>query len=179
MKRIYLDTNILLTLWAPVDPFFHSCIQIRKAIEKKEINALFSGFGLAEVASVVERQKRKFSVKDPVESTLAIEFVKKITLIKNLEIIDDFVTYNIDIQDNMVNISSSHWLCIDVAKNIGLKTLDNLHIASLLSIQNMSGKNVDYFVTNDREILSKANLIKKRYKVSVVASDNLISLEGL
>ncbi len=179
MKRIYLDTNILLTLWAPLDPLFQSCLKIRKAIEENEINAFFSGLGLAEVASVVERQKRKFSIKDPRESTLAIEFIKRIVLIKNLDVIDDFSVYKIDILDNFINISSSHWLCIDVAKKIGLKTLDNLHIANILSIQNKTGKDVDYFVTNDKEILLKANLIKKRYDFSVVASDNLISIEGL
>ena len=96
-----------------------------------------------------------------------------------MDVVDDFPTYKIDIQDRIINISSSHWLSIDVANKIGLKTLDNLHIAALLSIQNMTGKNIDYFVTNDREILSKANLIKKQFKFSVVASDNLISLEGL
>lgn len=179
MKRIYLDTNILLTLWAPLDPLFQSCVQISKAIEKKEIYAIFSGVGLAEVASVVERQKQKFSLKDPRDRTLAIEFIKRIVLIKNLDVIDDVSAYKIDIQDKIINISSSHWLCIDVAKKIGLKTLDNLHIANIISIQNMTGKKIDYFVTNDKEILFKANLIKKLFKFSVVASDNLISLEGL
>ena len=36
MKRIYLDTNILLTLWAPLDPLFQSCLKIRKTIEENE-----------------------------------------------------------------------------------------------------------------------------------------------
>ncbi len=179
MKQLYLDTNILLTLWAPLDPLFQSCFKIRKAIEENEIHAIFSGLGLAEVASVVERQKKKFSIADPRESFLAIEFLKRIVLIKNLQIIDDLSVYKIDIQDKIINISSSHWLCIDVAKKIGLRTLDNLHLANVISIQNRIGKDVDYFVTNDKEILLKANLIKKRYKLSVVASDNLISLEGL
>ena len=179
MKRIYLDTNILLILWAPLDPLFQSCWKIKKAIEENEILAIFSGLGLAEVASVVERQKRKFSIRDPRENILAIEFIKRIVMIKNLDVIDDFSVFKIDILDSIINISSSHWLCIDVAKRIGLKTLDNLHLANILSIQNKTGKNVDYFVTNDKEILLKANLIKKQFNFSVVTSDNLISLEGL
>ena len=62
MTAVYLDTNVILSKWANKYPYHVESKTIIKAIEGQDIKGYFSAFGLAEIASVVERQKIQFTI---------------------------------------------------------------------------------------------------------------------
>lgn len=179
MKTLYLDTNVMLSKWVLTDPFHEDSKKIINAIQNSKIKGLFSGLGLAEVASVVERQQEKFSGEIEKELKLGTEFIKKITMITNLEICDIIYPINSIIANENKELSIIHWQCFEVASKIHLKTLDNLHIAIITLLEKIKGKKIDYFITSDKEIVSKANQIKKEYGFAVLQPNQLVTLEGL
>lgn len=179
MKTAYLDTNILLARWDSSDPIHEQSSEIILAIKNKKIKAIFSGIGLAEIASVVERQQQKFSQNIPSNVNLSLEYIRKILRITNLEIYDIAIPLEVSIGKQHLSISAVNWLCIEVANDIGLRTLDNLHLAIASLIKQLTGEPIDYFVSNDKGILAKAVIVKKKYDFAVASPKELIKLEKL
>ncbi|MHA2364843.1 MAG: type II toxin-antitoxin system VapC family toxin [Candidatus Hodarchaeales archaeon] len=178
MKSIYLDTNVLLAKWVKSDPFYYESQKIITSIEKTQIKGYFSGFGLAEVASVVERQVSKFNLNQ-FKGSLAIEFVKAIREINNLTITEIFTPVNLLINDQKTVLSIIHLKTIEVAHKVKLKTLDNIHISIITLLMQYQGKKIDYFTTGDKEIISKGNEIKLNFGISVVDPSEFVRIEGI
>jgi predicted nucleic acid-binding protein len=59
MKRVYIDTSVLLAKWVPTDPYHEECIKIVEVVKNEKIAGIFSGLALVEVSSVVERISSK------------------------------------------------------------------------------------------------------------------------
>lgn len=167
MKSVYLDTNIILAKWALKDPYHQASKKIIAAIEEKKINGYFSGFGLAEVASVVERQKTKFLSHIPNGLSLGIEFIKFIRNINNLEIIEIIHPANLLVSGKKTIISAVNLRVIYTAANLRLKTLDNVHISILDLINRITDKTIDYFITGDKDILGKRTEIADKFQLHI------------
>jgi predicted nucleic acid-binding protein len=179
MKRVYIDTSVLLAKWVPTDPYHEECIKIVEAVKNEKISGIFSGLGLVEVASVVERQYNKFSLELTQEISLSAEYLKRIVMIPHLEILDIVYPTNTIIAGSKFELSLINLQSFDLASKFHLKTLDNLHLAICILIDKMTGKSVDYFVSGDREIVSNAHQIKTEYNFSTMYPDELVRLEGL
>lgn len=179
MNNIYLDTNVLLAQWAPLDPYYTASNDIIHAIRVEKIKGYFSDFGLAEVASVVERQKTKFSDVKLIKIPLALEYVKKIRLIPNLELINTAIQSNFLIAGKKTSMSEIYWKSIDIAVNTQLKVLDTIHIAIVALMPSLQGKKMNYFITADQEILKKGKKIKQEYDFAVLSPEEIIRVEGL
>jgi predicted nucleic acid-binding protein len=77
MTAVYLDTNILLARWIKDDPYHLDRSLLVSAIEKGELTAYFSTFGLCEVTSVVKRQEQKFSYISKTSKEHSVVYIKK------------------------------------------------------------------------------------------------------
>ncbi|NHJ03163.1 MAG: PIN domain-containing protein [Candidatus Heimdallarchaeota archaeon] len=179
MKNTYIDTSILLANWVKTDPFHEECKKVIEAIKTRTIYGIISGLGLVEISSVVERQQNKFLPKLPPNISLTAEYLKRIIMVPNLEIIDIFLPKSALIAGSKIELSLVYLQAIDLAPKFHLKTLDNLHLATCVLINRTTRKSIDYFVSGDQEIVSKAHQLKSEYGFSSVFPDELIKLEGL
>ncbi|MFX0207227.1 MAG: type II toxin-antitoxin system VapC family toxin [Candidatus Hodarchaeota archaeon] len=179
MKYVYFDTNIVLAKWAPLDVYHSEANLIFSALAAGQFSAVFSGFGLCEIASVVERQSQKFPIQIKPNISLSLEYLKQIVKVPKLEIIDIFSSINVRISGKSLELSTIFWRGIDIANKLRLKTLDNIHIAIADIISHISGKTIDYFLTGDKEVLSEQRHIKKSYGFSVVSPIEFVNLEGI
>ena len=179
MKRLYLDTSVLLARWSPLDVHHSSSLSIYNAISSGKISGYLSDFSLAEIASVVERQQQKFQVTLPPNTYLALEFVKRILLTPNLVLVSTSAESNIVIAQQITSLSTVYWKSIDVAIATKLKTLDNIHLAITSSLFSLLGQKMDYFVTADHEILKKGQQIERIYGYQVISPKKLIKKEDL
>ena len=174
MKHIYLDTNILLSKWSPLDSSYSDSNKIIELIIDGKIKGYYSDFSLSEIASVVERQQAKFSQNSITKTALALEYVKRVILTQNLEIIDTSQQANILIAGKRTNMSAIYWKSIDIAVKTQLKTLDNIHIAIAVFILSILGKRAEYFITADQEIISKEKEIKENFGLSILSPKEFI-----
>lgn len=179
MKRVYLDTSVLLAKWVPSDPYHEESKKIIEAVTTERITGIFSGLGLAEASSVVERQQGKFSLDLAPDISLSAEYLKRIVMIPHLEILDIVYPIPTVIAGSKVELSMIYWQSLDLAPKFHLKTLDNLHLAISVLIDKLKGRTIDYFVTGDHEIVSNAHQIKNEYGFSTMFPDQLVILEGL
>ena len=179
MKTIYLDTNVLLAKWSPNYPFHKESGQIISATEMGTIATVFSTIGLCEVVSVVKRQEMKFLPKSDPKPSMTIEFIKRIRTIKNLTIFNDNIKIDVSIAGIRTEILSTYWKSIEIASKIGLKTSNNIHLATEIVFQRVTGRQIDYFVSADKMIILEARTIKKAIGVTVVTPDQFLVLEGL
>ena len=88
--HLYLDTSALLARWAPQDPHHLDSLTLFQGIASGAFLGYLSDFSLVEIAAVVERQQAKFSGKLPslpASSSLALEYLKKVLLSPNVQLI--------------------------------------------------------------------------------------------
>ena len=173
-----LDTNVILSKWVGSDPYFAESNALVSAIEKDLIAGFFSGLGLVEVASVVERQRKKFASEEPVGPKLSMEFIKAIKKVSNLAIVDIILPAKTIISGSPTELSAVHWISIEIAIRTALKSLDCLHLGIAYLIPRVQGIEIDYFVTGDGGILAKAGEIRRICGFSVVNPKEFTTLEG-
>jgi predicted nucleic acid-binding protein len=63
MRKIFLDTNIILDLLAQRMPFYQDAAEIFSSGDRKEINISISGLSLADVHYILSRQNPKMEVR--------------------------------------------------------------------------------------------------------------------
>jgi len=179
MKQVYIDTSVLLAKWIPTDPYHEESKKIVEAVTTQRIIGIFSGLGLAEASSVIERQQGKFSLELAPDISLSAEYLKRIVMIPHLEILDIVYPIPTVIAGLNFELSIIYWQSLDLASKFHLKTLDNLHLALSVLLDKLKGRTIDYFVTADHEIVANAHRIKTEYGFSPMFPDQLVILEGL
>jgi hypothetical protein len=96
-----------------------------------------------------------------------------------LTIHNDNIKIDVSIAGIRTEILSTYWKSIEIASKIGLKTLNNIHLATEIVFQRVTGRQIDYFVSADKMITLEARTIKKAIGVTVVTPDQFLVLEGL
>lgn len=162
-----------------MDIHYISSLSLYNAIVSGKIQGYISDFSLTEVASVVERQQLKFQLALPSHTHLALEYVKRICLIPNIQLVNTSSDSNVTIAQQTLKLSTVCWKSIDVAVLSKLKTLDNIHIAIASSLFSLIGRKLDYFVTADHEILSIGQRIEQAYSFQVISPEKLVKKENL
>ncbi len=184
MKSLYLDTSVVLGYWASTDPNYDAITNMFRAIKNDVLKGFISTLGLCEIASVVERQKSKFERILDVhgrifDAPLSIEYLKAIITIPNVFIVTCPDVGSITIHDKVIKIPSVTWKAIKLAAITKLRSLDNLHLAIACSLSDCLGEEIDYFVTNDNEIINRGATIKKSCNFPVISPKELVRIEGL
>lgn len=180
MSRVYIDTSVLLARWAVSDPHHQASQKLLTAIQEEHIQATISTLTLLEVASVVGRQQAKFSDFLLTDLDLAVEYVKKIVEIKELEIVDTFFQKTrLQISNREIECSRSIRNALLMSSLVQLKSLDNLHLGIIITLNQSSAPSIDYFVTGDQGILTKREVIEQRLKIQTITATELLEIEGI
>lgn len=70
-------------------------------------------------------------------------------------------------------------VALGITPKIGLKTLDNLHLAAIVITSRIYGQKIDYFVTLDEEIIKHREEVKALIDASVLTPAELVKMENL
>ena len=179
MKRLYLDTNILLALYAPMDKGHKNSAKIVGAVEAGQVNALTSTLTLIEIASAVKRASRKFArATSSDQEMIPGSFVRKTLRLKNLEYVGLGSEISLHTESD-VRIPAVYAVALKAVRTLPLRTSDLLHVASAYAAVRLLGKQLDYFTTLDEEILDACREIKTLLGCPSVTPDEIIKLEGL
>jgi len=151
---LYLDTNILLARYSPREPGYTDSKKILDAVERGDAEAVTSIITLVEVTSSVSRSYNRLR-KDPAlkREEVAGAFLKRIVSIKNLSFIPLGGEISLNIEERTIEIPALLAVALELAPKTGVKTLDNLHIASAVVATRIYGQKMDYFVTLDEDLL--------------------------
>ncbi len=178
MKRLYVDTNILLAMYAPADRGHTSSTRLIKAVEEGLLEATTSTLTLIEIASAVKRAGRKFHPAKESDQELAGSFVRRVLRIKNLE----YIGLGGEIPlgtGSAARIPAVYAAALKAVRTIPLRTLDLLHVASAYTAVRLLGKNLDYFATLDDGILEARREVKEFLGCPSVTPDEIVKIETL
>ena len=178
MKRIYLDTHVLLAIYAPEDKGHQSSTKLVSAVEDERVKALTSTLALIEIASAVKRSSRKFAQDEGSDQELPGSFVRKTLQIKNLEYINLGTETPLG-QESQTRIPAVYAIALKAVRTLPLRTLDLLHVASAYAAIRLHGKELDFFTTLDRGILDARREIKTLLGCPSVTPDEVVTLEDL
>ena len=156
--RVYLDTNVLVAYFKPNDPYY---LDSRAILNCSRINKVVSFLTLAEFSSAISRLEKGGQVEFAPEIRAIISKIppreKAIILSKyivkkfNLEVLGAKEPVNLKIGDKPVLFPLEFLKIINLSCELGLKTLDNLHIA-VVALENKIAE-IKYFVTGDNDII--------------------------
>ena len=74
------------------------------------------------------------------------------------------------------SIENTFTLAYKIGPQVQLRTLDNIQIASAVKIKQYSSYDVEYFLTNDKNILNKGAMIRNITDIIPISSEALIKL---
>lgn len=138
---VYLDTGVILSPYHPGDPYQAHSLSI---LTSRAITKTTSHIGLIELSATISRLRARDDIQLPneVESALAsLDFNKQVYsmllfMLANgnvrVSVPDTIVTLNLE--NNRLSLSSMFVEAFNLAPRSFLKTLDNLHVASLYSL---------------------------------------------
>lgn len=178
-KRLYLDTNVLLAVHAPMDKGHNGSATVVRAVEEGRLDAVTSTLTLIEVASAVKRSSQKFSRATTIsDHEIPGSFVRKTLNTKNLEFIGMGSEMSLG-HESRFRIPAVYAVALKAVRTLPLKTLDLLHIASAYAAVRLMGKTLDYFATLDRGILDAGREVKSFLGCPPVTPDEVVKLEDI
>lgn len=185
MKTVYLDTSVVVSPYHPGDPYQAHSLSI---LTSQVLTKTISHIGLIELSATVSRLRVANEIQLPteVESTLSsLDFSKQVYSILlfmlkrgDVKVLVPDIIVTLNLEDLRLNLSSIFVEAFNLAPRTLLKTLDNLHVASLHSLLK-EGHSIHYMVTGDEEILKARKNITKLTNVPVTSPSELIELEPL
>jgi predicted nucleic acid-binding protein len=169
---LYLDSNVLLAKYAPLEPHHNEAKRLIQSIEKGEEKAFTSTLTLIETAATISR-----TYNTPKKLTISREdltgaFLKKIINIPNLDFIPQGGEISLNLGNKKIDLPATYSVALEVASVAQLKSLDALHIASALTATRIYGEKIDYFVTLDEGILNQGPALETM-KIKVISPKTL------
>jgi len=178
----YFDTSSILSYWIIGEIHHQSIFELftevpdksgKESIAKYKFTGILSGLVLTEIASVVERQQSKFNLDTTVD--LSKEYIRSTLKLPNIRLIDPIIS-----KDNSLLTYAMYTESIQLAPNLRLKSLDNLHLSIVSLITKQDQYQISYFVTGDKEILENSRKIRSHLGITVVTPDTFLeSIEQL
>jgi len=174
--RLYLDTNVILSRYAPDEPQHVEAKKLLEEIEGGKLAAVTSVLTLVEVVSTITRAYERFT--DKTESLKREEitgiFLRRIMKIRNLDFIPVGGEVSIKVEERSVKLPASFAIALEIGSKTGGKTLDNLHIAAAFVASRIYDHKIDYFVTLDEDILRHQGEIKELIETKVITPAEII-----
>jgi len=160
---IYLDTSILVAANKPGDPDY----EYAKEILNSKVDKLTSYIALAELISVIARlliteqieiEPRAWRILEKLSEEEKAQAIALYILKKGLvDVLGCLGLMPTGIPS--VEVPVELQMGIKIAPITRLRTLDNLHVAT--AMLNKRSNNIRFFVTGDKEILKKSQIINK------------------
>ncbi len=182
--RVYLDTNVLIAYFKPNDPYY---LDSRKILTYDEIDKIVSFLTLTEFSSVISRLEKGGQIKFAPEigkiiskmplKQRAIILLKYIVKKFNLKVLGAKELISLRVNGEVVSFPLEFLKAISLSYELGLKTLDNLHIA-IVALENKLAR-IDYFITGDRDIIDNRKTILKLVGCPISTPKEFAELMGL
>ena len=96
----------------------------------------------------------------------------------NVRVLAPDTILTLNLEHFTLNMSSMFIEAFKLAPKMLLKTLDNLHVASVYSLLK-EGNTINYMVTGDEELLRVRKKITELTNVTVISPTDMIKLEPL
>jgi len=174
---LYLDTNVILARWAPLEPHHSDTKRILQAVEEGKAEAVTSTLTLLEVVSTTSRAFDRFKEGERPMSREEISgaILKRVVNTRNLSLVPFGGDITVNIDDMEVKVPALLAVALEAAMKTGVKTLDSIHVASVYTASRIYGRRVEYLVTLDEDILKRRKEIETLTGVKVAAPSELSS----
>jgi len=181
--NVYIDTNIMISLIHDKEDFH---LQVMQIFQQKNIHFITSPITILEFnATVLDLWENKILQLEK----QTIHELSALSKIQQCQAITDFLSQNIPIdiistssieqfrwKNHSVSIENNLSLAIKLSKQIRLKALDLIQLASALNIKLLTMDSVEYFLTNDKRILKNAQKIHQITRMIAISSQEYIQL---
>ena len=176
---LYLDTNVILARYSRGEHAYDASKRLIRYIETGNAEAVTSILTLVEVVSATSRAYERHRDKSTQmkRDEIAGAFLKKITELSNLNFIPIGGDVSLNIGEKTLKIPAIFAVALETGSKTGLKTLDNIHIASASIASRIYSKKIDHFVTLDEDILKHREEIMAVTGIMAAAPDEIL-LEG-
>ena len=183
MMIIYLDTSVILSYFDESSKFFPTT---RKLLEFPDLELITGLITVLELESVLNRSFRSLSFQfdkraDKIFNSLAEN--EKISAIveyflKHLGITIESTASieKYEISGKKIDIYNTFQTALRINRDLGLRTLDAIQIASAVEIRILNKINIEFFVTNDKIILDCKQKIYKKSRIVPISTDDLAAL---
>jgi len=185
VKTVYLDTGVILSPYHPGDAYQAHSLSI---LSSRAVTKTTSHVGLIELSATISRLRARDEIQLPneVESALSsLDFSKQVYSILlfllrygNVKVLVPDTVVTLNLENVRLSLSSMFVEAFNLAPRTLLRTLDNLHVASLYSLLR-EGHSIQYMVTGDEELLKSRKKITELTNVPVTSPTDLINLEPL
>ena len=185
MKTVYLDTNTLLSPFHAGDPYQSEAASILAYLKMIKV---ISHIGLVELSSTISRlrARRELQLPEEVEAALSsLELSKQaysilLFILKHsgVTVLVPNALIRLHLNGFEIRMSSMFVEALNLAPKATLRTLDNLHIASLIGLLK-ERHTISYLITGDGELLNARTRITNATGIPVVSPQDLIKLEPL
>lgn len=166
---LYLDTNVILTRYAPEEPRHGEAKKLLGLIEGGELAAVTSVLALVEVVSTISRVYNRFNKATSFKrSEVAGAFLRRVLEMRNLDFIPMGGEVTIKLKGRSVKLPVLFAIGLEIGSKTGVKTLDNLHLAAAYIAPRIYGHKIDYFVTLDGDLLKHRRELKDLMEIEVV-----------
>ena len=181
--RLYLDTSAILSYYDKSSIFHENTVKLFHFPEM----AFFSGMiTVLEMESVIGRNIESFSLEIAPESKKIYKSLsnkEKIPIISHYFIkrlgisIESSSSIEIcDINGKDYDIFSTFNLALRINREMKLRTLDAIQIASAVEIKIYNKIDLEYFVTNDGIILDRKQELYQKSRILPISTDELVKL---
>lgn len=180
---IYLDTNVILSYFDTRDHFH---LQNRTLLKQVDITFVTGFITILEYESVISRLWKINQIQFDEDIIKMInnlpehEQVRTITEtclnLINLTILPVSGLEKIKLTNKEYLVENSFSIAYELGTHLSLRTLDTIHIASAMKIKHYTNFNVEYFLTNDKNILNNAKDIRKTTQIIPLSSKVLSSI---
>jgi len=179
----YMDTNVFLARFKPDDPYNRSCETIVGELGRGGLRACTSSLTILEVASVTSRtiEARSGSLREPSmqDRGRVISALIKRLMRLNLVFVDPSGDVQLPLEGKSVGMPTLLHSALNLTYAIGLRSLDCMHIASLICAGNLLDEEVRFFVTGDADFLDKRKRLGELTGSSFVDPDEFVTLMGI
>ena len=180
---IYLDTNVILSYF-DIRDHFH--LQNRTLLKQVDITFVTGFITIIEYESVISRLWRVNQIQFDEEILEMINNLPEHVQVRsitetclnllNLTILPVSGLEKIKLTNEEYLVENSFSIAYELGTHLSLRTLDTIQIASALKIKHYTNFNVEYFLTNDKNILNNAKDIRKTTQIIPLSSKELSSI---
>jgi len=185
LKKVYVDTNVLLAAFHTKDPYHNYANAI---LSSAKLEKVISPLTLAELTSVISRLRKNNSLKlpDNIEDKLSkISFEKQVYSIAlfiirhaNVSIEGLNLALPINLNGMTFKAPTEFLEAHRIAPTTQLRSLDNLHIA-VASMLLKRGTALNHFTTCDEKMLNLRDVLVEMLGIPITSPEELAKIEGL
>ncbi len=185
MKTVYLDTNVILSPYHMGDPYRSAATSV---LASRNLVKAISHIGLTELSSTISRlrARKELQLPEEVETVLLSLDVERqaysilLFMLKRsgITVLVPNALIKLRLNNHDIKVSSMFVEALNLAPKALLRTLDNLHIASLIGLLK-EGHSIHYLVTGDEELLKARRTVTNVTGIPVLSPQDLIKLEPL